>query len=91
MLFVGLQTSLSGAKAKLTRLPPTCIVKSCAKNQFLEDIDEQCRGLCVQELKKRPTPSLIYQTESCKRKMLDQTQACDVFKVQIILLLLFFS
>ena len=90
MLFVGLQTSLSGAKAKLTRLPPTCIVKACAKNQFLEDI-EQCRGLCVQELKKRPTPSLIYQTESCKRKMLDQTQACDVFKVQIILLLLFFS
>ena len=75
MLFVGLQTSLSGAKAKLTRLPPTCIVKACAQNQFLEDIDEQCRGLCVQELKKRPTPSLIYQTESCKRKMLDQTQS----------------
>ena len=75
MLFVGLQTSLSGAKAKLTRLPPTCIVKACAKNQSLEDIDEQCRGLCVQELKKRSTPSLIYQTESCKRKKLDQTQS----------------
>ena len=75
MLFVGLQTSLSGAKAKLTRLPPTCIVKACAQNQFLEDTDEQCRGLCVQELKKRPTPSLIYQTESCKRKKLDQTQS----------------
>ena len=74
MLCVGLQTSLSGAEAKLTRLPPTCIVKACAKNQFLEDI-EQCRGLCVQELKKRPTPSLIYQTESCKRKKLDQTQS----------------
>ena len=73
MLCVGLQTSLSGAKAKLTRLPPTCIVKACAKNQSLEDIDEQCRGLCVQELKKRPTPSFIYQTESCKRKKLDQT------------------
>ena len=56
MLFVGLQTSLSGAKAKLTRLPPTCIVKACAKNQSLEDIDEQCRGLCVQELKKTTNP-----------------------------------
>ena len=58
MLCVGLQTSLSGAKAKLTRLPPTCIVKACAKNQFLEDIDEQCRGLCVQELKKTTNPQL---------------------------------
>ena len=32
-------------------LLPTCSVKACAKSwyQFLEEIDEQCRSLCVQK------------------------------------------
>ena len=43
------QTSLLAAKAKLIMLLPTFIVKACAKCQFINEIDEQCRCPCVQK------------------------------------------
>ena len=45
-----MQTSLPAAKRKTIMSLPTCNVKECAKYQFLEEIDEQCRSLCVQKL-----------------------------------------
>ena len=47
MLWIALQTSLPATKVKFTMLLTTWRVKACAKNQFLEEIDEQCRSLCV--------------------------------------------
>ena len=49
MLWVASQTSLPAAKAKFIMLLPTCGIKACAKYQFLEENDEQCRSLCVQK------------------------------------------
>ena len=47
MLWVALQTSIPAAEAKTYSLLPACKVKACANYQSLEDIDEQCRRLCV--------------------------------------------
>ena len=47
ILWVASETTLLAAKAKLTMWLPTCIVKECAKYQFLDETDEQCRSLCV--------------------------------------------
>ena len=51
MLWVASQTSLPATRAKTIMLLPTCSVKACAKSryQFLEEIGEQCRSLCVQK------------------------------------------
>lgn len=53
MLWVASQTSLPATRAKTIMLLPTCSVKACAKAcakyQFLDEIDEQCRSLCVQK------------------------------------------
>ena len=43
MLWVASQTSLPAAKAKFIMLLPTCGIKACAKYQFLEENNEQCR------------------------------------------------
>ena len=49
MLWVASQTSLPAAKAKFIMLLPTCGIKACAKYQFLEENNEQCRSLYVQK------------------------------------------
>ena len=49
MLWIASQTSLPAAKAKLIVLLPTWSVKVFSKFQYLGEIDEQCRGLCVQK------------------------------------------
>ena len=54
--WIASQTSLLAAKAKLIMLLLTCNVKVCAKYQFLEETDEQCRSLCV----KKPRPASYY-------------------------------
>ena len=50
MLWVASQISLPAAEARLTMLLPICSVKACAKYQFLDEIDGQCRSLCVRNL-----------------------------------------
>ena len=49
MLWVPSQTNIPAAIAKPIVLRPTCSTKACAKYQFLEEIDEQYRSLCVQK------------------------------------------
>ena len=49
MLWVASQTSIPAAIAKTIMLLPIWNVKSCAKYQFLEEIDEQCRSISVQK------------------------------------------
>ena len=50
MFWVALRTSHPAAKAKTIMLLPTDSVEACGKYQFLEEIDEQYRSLCVQKL-----------------------------------------
>ena len=47
-LWVAVQTSIPAEIAKTIMLLPS--VKACAKYQFLEEIDEQCRSLCVRKV-----------------------------------------
>ena len=49
MLQVALQTSHAAAKVKTIMLLPTYSVEACGKYQFLEEIDRQCKSLCVQK------------------------------------------
>ena len=56
MPWIASKTNLPAAKAKLIMLLATCSVKVCAKYQFLEETDEQCRSLCV----KKPRPASYY-------------------------------
>ena len=41
--------AFQAAKAKIIMLLPTSIVKACAKYQFLDETEKQCRSLCVQK------------------------------------------
>ena len=48
-LWVASQTNIPAARAKPIMLLPTCSVKAYTKFQFLEEIHEQYRSICVQK------------------------------------------